>query len=421
MRVILCLLLWASFSLVHAHTTQNSAVFIDIQDQAVGLELHLPLDQLRLALPAELAQQPLSELLPPQTALADYIAAHISAADAQQRYAVKVDSVQLDASAKADHLLAKVRLIPDSGQVDSFTLDYDVVLHRVVNHKILLNLRSDFKSAVFAQQPQALGVLRYQHHSINIDLSQRSWWRGFYSVFQTGLQHIAQGFDHLLFLFALLLPAPLLAQRGTANKLRWSEQRPVWHSIAWIVRLISAFTLGHSVTLALGVWGMLQLPSQWVESVVAVSILLSALHAIRPLFIGYEAWIALGFGLVHGLAFASELHQLGYDWQSLMVSVLAFNLGIETMQFIIVLSVMPSLLLLSRQLWAYHWVRLLGASFAGVAAVNWLLERTLQVENHFDPVVVWVFGHGMAFSIGLAMFAVLLWSAHRWVWRVEAV
>lgn len=377
MRIICLLLLCLISTQTYAHVTKTSAVFLDIRDDAIALELHLPLDQLRLALPAEYAAQPWVSLLPPQHFLTDYITQHIKAQGENQTYRVVIKRMQH----QLDHLIVYAELLPSTGQVASFKLDYRVILHRVVSHKIFVTLRSDFKNAIFSHQPQTLGVLRYQHHTLPIDLNQRSLWRGFYHVFNVGMQHIAHGFDHLLFLFALLLPAPLLAQPLANGKLRWLERRSLQHSVWFITKVVSAFTLGHSITLAFGIWEVVSLPSQWVESLVAFSILVSALHAIRPFMTGYEVSVAAGFGLIHGLAFASELHELGYDTLTLLTSVLAFNLGIEAMQFIIVLLVMPGLLLLSRQLNVYQWVRVSCASLASVAALGWLFERTLQVEH----------------------------------------
>lgn len=410
MRLMFAAFLLTLCSLAQAHDTPHSSVFIDVRDEAIALELHLPVNQLKMALFSGQTQQ----ALPESSQISTYIAEHISASSPQQNYQVKVDSLQADREHPEQLLIAQVRLLPDSGQVDSFQLDYQVILKPVVSHKIFVSLRSDFKRAIFnEQQPQPLGVLRYQHSRLDIDLSQRSLWHGFASLFNTGMQHIAGGFDHLLFLLVLLLPAPLLMRRNAHNKARWGEPASLRHSLWTILKIVSAFTLGHSLTLLLGALGLLSFPAQWVESLVALSILVSALHAVRPIISGYEARVAIGFGLIHGLAFASELHQLGYDWQTLLTSVFAFNLGIEAMQLAIVLLVMPSLLMLSCQPRLYPAVRIIGASFAGIAATSWLLERTLEINSFFEPVVEWVFAHGTWGILGLAALAMLSWIQNR--------
>ncbi len=163
------------------------------------------------------------------------------------------------------------------------------------------------------------------------------------SMFRLGMRHIAEGTDHLLFLIALLLPAPLLAVRS-----RWAGAGSIRRSLVQIMRVVTAFTTGHSATLALGAWGLVSLPSRVVEVLIAFSILASAIHALRPVFPGREPAIAAGFGLVHGLAFATTLQNLGVGpWQRI-ASILGFNLGIETMQLIVVGAILPSLIILSR-------------------------------------------------------------------------
>ena len=128
-------------------------------------------------------------------------------------------------------------------------------------------------------------------------------------TFRLGMRHIAEGTYHLLFLLALLLPAPLMVVGS-----RWAGFGDVRHTLLRTFRVVTAFTLGHSITLALAALGAVRVPSRPVEVLIAVSILVSAVHALRPLFPGREAAIAAFFGLVHGLAFAATLGELGLGW-----------------------------------------------------------------------------------------------------------
>ncbi len=203
----------------------------------------------------------------------------------------------------------------------------------------------------------------------------------FPSMFRMGMRHIAEGADHLLFLLALLLPAPLLISGS-----RWAGFGGVRRGLRQTLKVVTAFTIGHSITLALAAFGLVRLPSRPIEILIAVSILVSAAHALRPIFPGHEAGIAGSFGLMHGLAFAGALQNLGLGWQARMVGILGFNLGIETMQLIVVCAVMPSLVLLSRSK-IYGFVRIGGALFALVASAGWIAERLLKVHNPVDAVV----------------------------------
>lgn len=232
-------------------------------------------------------------------------------------------------------------------------------------------------------------------------------WSGFSGAFRLGVKHIAEGTDHLLFLLTLLLPAPLLAYAG-----RWSGPATVHRSLVQILRIVTAFTLGHSLTLALAGFGLVRLPSRPVEILIAVSILVSALHAFRPLFPGKEAVIAAFFGLIHGLAFASALSGLGFTGWYRLISVLGFNLGIEAMQLVVVAVTLPSLLLLSRTV-LYAAFRISGALFAAVASVGWIVERVSDRPNVVGSFAGHAAQNGKLIAAGLFLCSLLAWLLER--------
>lgn len=93
------------------------------------------------------------------------------------------------------------------------------------------------------------------------------------------------------------------------------------YSVVRLFKIVTAFTIGHSVTLLAGALGWLRLPAQPIEVLISFSILASAVHAIRPLFPGKEGWVAAGFGLVHGLAFATVLSNLELSGGKLALSI----------------------------------------------------------------------------------------------------
>ena len=226
---------------------------------------------------------------------------------------------------------------------------------------------------------------------------------GFASIFRLGIRHIAEGTDHLLFLLALLLPAPLNVLGS-----RWSAPVRVRQSLARILKVITAFTVGHSITLALAGLGLARVPSRPIEVLIAFSILVSAAHALRPLFPGREAMIAAFFGLIHGLAFASTIGELGLSRWERVMSILAFNSGIETMQLIVVSASMPSLILLSRTR-AYSPVRMGGAIFAGLAALGWMSERLFDAHSPVDRIVDSVAHYAVWIAVALFLISVVCW------------
>jgi len=158
--------------------------------------------------------------------------------------------------------------------------------------------------------------------------------------------------------------------------------------------------------LALAALGLVQFLSRPIEVLIAVSILVSAAHALRPLFPGREPLIAAFFGLIHGLAFATTLGQLGLVRWERVAGLLGFNLGIETMQLMVVVATLTSLLLLRRTP-AYAVVRNAGALFACFASIGWISERMLNLHNSVDAIVDSI-AHHSALIAGVLFFASLL-------------
>jgi hypothetical protein len=226
---------------------------------------------------------------------------------------------------------------------------------------------------------------------------------GFTSIFRLGMRHIAEGTDHLLFLLALLLPAPLMVIGS-----RWARFVGVRQSLLRILKVVTAFTVGHSITLALAALGVVRVPSRPIEVLIAASIFVSAAHALRPLFPGREAAIAAFFGLIHGLAFATTLGELGLGRWERVAGIFGFNLGIETMQLIVVAAIMPSLVLMSRTS-GYQFLRIGGALFAAFASLGWIAERLLGVHTPVDIVVNGVAHHGVWIAVGFFLTSVACW------------
>jgi len=186
--------------------------------------------------------------------------------------------------------------------------------------------------------------------------------------------HIWTGFDHILFLCSLLLPVVLERGRG-----RWQAVTTFHPAFFEVLRIVTAFTISHSITLSLAVLGFITLPSRLIESTIAASVVIAALNNLYPL-IEKRLWIvAFLFGLVHGLGFANVLTDLALPKPALAVSLVSFNLGVEAGQLAIVAAFLP-LAYLTRRSWLYPRL-VVGAGSLGIAAVAsvWLIERSLNV------------------------------------------
>ncbi|GDY75660.1 hypothetical protein SAV31267_051450 [Streptomyces avermitilis] len=174
-----------------------------------------------------------------------------------------------------------------------------------------------------------------------------------------------------------------------------------------MVHVVTAFAVGHSLTLALAAAGVIDVPARPVETLIAFSIAVSAVHALRPLVARGEVFIASGFGLVHGLAFASLIGDLGLGRGSLVTTLLGFNLGIELTQLLVVALMMPSLLVLARTS-VYPAFRI-GVALVGLLfSVSWMLERaTLTSADPFEGIQTWLVGHPLLVAASVAALAVV--------------
>lgn len=371
---------------IFAHQQPTTIVLLDVNPDKVAMEMEIPLTELELAFGNNVTQDAntLIERLKPQ--LSEYLKAHISPVTGNQKWSVEIADMKVEKAIQTQdvpfqEIKVSLNLIPPSGvDTRNFTLNYDVIMHQVVTHKALVSIRNDWENGVNAESPIEAGVLAVDNQTgkalpIEINLEKGNWFSGFKSMVALGMRHIKEGTDHLLFLLVLLLPATLLV-----NGKNWGEFGGVKYSVARLLKIVTAFTVGHSITLLIGALNLFQLPQQPIEVLIAVSILVSAVHAVRPIFPGKEMYVAAAFGLVHGLAFATVLADLNLDAKRMALSILGFNIGIELMQLFVIALIVPWFILIA-QTSIYKFVRVAGAFLSGVAAIAWIAERVSGRSN----------------------------------------
>ena len=185
-----------------------------------------------------------------------------------------------------------------------------------------------------------------------------------------GILHIWIGIDHILFLVVLLLPAVLVRKEGS-----WVPVGSFRDALWNILKIVTVFTVAHSITLSLAALDIIRLPSQLVESTIALSIILVGLNIMFPKIREGSLWIIFFFGLFHGMGFASVMGDLPFRVVDLIKVVLAFNVGVELGQVAIVAAVFP-LIYLMRNSKAYKPLVLHGGSVCiCLVAGYWFVER----------------------------------------------
>ncbi len=388
-----------------AHSMYQGAILLDFHGTSADVELQLPLERIETALRTRLSSRNIEQ---ERERIENYILRDFSASlpDGTPFRIDGADFPHLSSIEGAPYIVARFRFTPPLGaNAGLFDLRCNVLLDRIPEQVFLVSVRTDWRTSTFANDPHLVAVIRDAERSVRIDRREGTWWRGFGSVLRLGMQHIAEGTDHLLFLLALLLPAPLLVRKGS-----WAGPASIRVCLLRISAVVTAFTVGHSVTLAAGALNVVRVPSRSVEVLIAVSILVSAAHALRPLFPGREAVIAGCFGLVHGMAFAGALAELGLGRWDRVASIFGFNLGIEAMQLVVVAIALPSLILLSRTR-LYPSIRITGALFAGGVAAGWVAQRAWNLPNPADAFVATLAQHAAWIAMGLILLGIV---ARRW-------
>jgi hypothetical protein len=251
--------------------------------------------------------------------------------------------------------------------IERLAVDYRLLFDIDAQHKGLLRLTQDGQTstAIFGKESPV--------HEFSI--AKRSLWGESKQFIHEGIWHIWQGFDHVLFLLALLLPAVLVRVDG-----RWQAAGEFSSVCCNVFSIVTAFTVAHSLTLSLAALDVVRLPSRLVESTIAASVVLAGLGNLFPMVTRQRWIVAFGFGLIHGFGFAAVLTDLGLPQDSLLLSLISFNVGVELGQLAIVAAFLPLAYLLRRS-WSYPRLVLTGGSLAVIAiALVWFTERAFDLQ-----------------------------------------
>ena len=260
-----------------------------------------------------------------------------------------------------DGAYAVLQFTLDCGQTlpRQLELEYSLFADLDPSHRGLLRARLGTQTVT--------AVLGPDQPRLKLDPEGRSRWQQFLDYSREGVWHIWIGFDHVLFLISLLLPAVLSAPRFAPA---------FWE----VFRVVTAFTVAHSITLALAALTVVSLPSRVVESAIAASVVLAALNNLLPVVQRGRWRVAFAFGLIHGFGFASVLADLGLPQGNLLLALVGFNLGVEAGQLCIVAAFLP-IAYAMRHSWMYRRMIFVGGSAVIVLiAALWMVERVFDLQ-----------------------------------------
>jgi hydrogenase/urease accessory protein HupE len=240
-------------------------------------------------------------------------------------------------------------------------LRYDVLFDHDPYHASYVRL--DVGEPVAGSDTEAAAAVFWdRQREISVDVRQpEPLWKSALLYLRLGVAHILTGADHLAFLMALLLSVaarPGRALRGAAG-------------------IVSAFTVAHSITLALQVLRPGLVPTRWVEPAIAVSVVVVAVENLLPRPPRGRLAVVFAFGLIHGLGFASALREIGLPRRGLVLSLVSFNLGVELGQLLVVGLALPILVSASRRDPARYerWGLRGGSALVALLGLGWLVTR----------------------------------------------
>lgn len=359
-----------------AHTVGQSYLYLQIYQDRISGRFEVPLAEFNAALrltgtDREITKGNLDEKV---GFLRDYYLSRVTISDARGALPIRFTTHGL-LEAGGGFALLSFDLGGLDRVPDRLTFDYSVLLDEDPGHRGFLLVEHNWATGTFANEGQISLVFGPDSRRQEFEITTIGRWRGFLAVVRLGVDHIWMGLDHVMFLIALLLPAVLVRRNG-----RWQEIGDFTPALINVVKIVTAFTVAHSVTLSLASLGILHLPVRLVEVVIAGSIAFAAADILFPVFHGRIWIIVFGFGLFHGFGFAAALEEMGVLREHLGLSLFGFNLGVELGQLAIVVVAFP-LLFLVRRLAAYRDLALpLTAAAMILISMGWVVERAFDVR-----------------------------------------
>jgi hypothetical protein len=360
----LALLLGLAGPFAQAHIASNGFLNLTVERAQISGALELAIRDGELAVGLDHdgdGRVTWGELRASQESLQVYVQGHLRLAGDAGQCRMQFSPVEVNERVDGHYLW--LPFAADCGGVfKRLSIEYRVLEAEDPSHRGLLTLSGNgaTQTAVLGGAPQAR----------LFDLEHASPWAAFVEYLRAGVWHIWNGIDHLLFLLSLLLPAVLMRRQN-----RWEAVPVAAAAFANIVKVVTAFTLAHSITLSLAVFDVIRLPGRLTESVIAASIIVAALNNVFPRVTEARWRIAFAFGLLHGFGFASVLAEMGLPKDARLVSLVAFNLGVEAGQLAVVIAVMPLAYLLRSTAFYRRGVMPWGSSAIAALALVWLVQR----------------------------------------------
>lgn len=296
------------------------------------------------------------ELLAHQEELLAYAFEHIRLTFDQQRLPLDVQQVVVNRKDDQTYLIIHFDL-PNAFRPQLLGIEYRLFFDIDKQQRLLLNVQSNLEGAVYPLSPQKT--------RLEVDIKTNNLWFQVVQFTREGIHHLFIGTDHIAFLLMLVL-----ARFSLQHNIR--SVRDVSLSL---FKLITAFSVAHTLTLFLAAMGWVRIPVSWVELVIALTVVFAACANISGRASVLSWQMAFVFGLVHGFGFANVLAEINLQQGQFIVLLLSFNLGLEIAQLILMLAVFPLLFWLRKFARWYGRLTTLCSGATVLLALSWVVQR----------------------------------------------
>lgn len=377
--LVACVLLGVALSLrAEAHSTGQSYIFANVTEAGLHGHLELQVESLQSVIRKK---EPDFTLDVGQVSdeqwktIETYVRQHLQISQGGADYKIEFgerDTLHIEI---ADFVLLDFTATAPGIVPDEITVYCSAIVDAVPAHRVGLVIESNFKTGLTDNHMELSFFFAPDRYTFVLNTLGETWIDVFWRFVVEGVIHIWIGLDHVLFIVTLLLMS--VVARAGRNYRAIGTLGP---ALLNVFKLVTLFTIAHTITLFLGLKGWVNLPARIVEPIIALSIVVVALNNIVPVITRQVGAVIFGFGLFHGLGFASVLAELTLGPNAKLLGLLGFNIGVELGQLAIVASLFPVLYLIREKPW-YNFLILRSLS-AVIALIGmwWFITRVFGIE-----------------------------------------
>ena len=384
--VLSLILVFTSWVEMFGHAMDQSYIYLSIYQNDVLGRFELNYKELNGSLGLNFEQgMSLDEIRPFLPQIREYIVERVQLTSeyGEHGFDFLFDEIRLIEQKQGTFLVLPFDLLNDQPMPDKISARYDLFFSDFPGHVGMLLISHHWEAGIVNNEAVPSLIFQEADKTAELSLTDISKWKGWWAMTKLGMWHIWIGLDHILFLLALALPAVVRRTVTDQGKWVWQPVKTFRSAFIYIITIVTFFTIAHSLTLSLAATGIVQLPARIIESIIALSIALAALHNIKPIF-GHREWlIAFGFGLFHGLGFASVFGEKGLNGEFMFLSLFGFNIGVEIGQVAIILIIFPLLFFFRSRKW-YNRFLYYGSILLILISLYWFIERIFEIDLILD-------------------------------------